>query len=314
MVRKTAAGSKGHLPRVEAFINIEAFSKCRSVKRIFGNNAVAVMAELQETPQIFIDQRMEDCFLSKLGHGEAAVFSSRAPEKTSENEDAAGLFPCGSDSCVLAVADGVGGGRDGAAASRLTLAAMKSAIDSAVNAGESLRTGILNGFEDANRSVLKLGGGAATTLAVAEIEKNRIRSYHVGDSFVLVVGQRGRVKLQTVSHSPTGYGLEAGLLDERDALFHEERHIISNFIGSPEMRIEIGSALALAARDTVLLASDGLSDNLRSKETIDLIRKGSLKSSADQIAHRCGNRMTNEQNGSPSKPDDLTFILFRLNR
>ncbi|MGI9590762.1 MAG: PP2C family protein-serine/threonine phosphatase, partial [Myxococcota bacterium] len=80
---------------------------------------------------------------------------------------------------------------------------------------------------------------------------------------ILLIGQRGRVKLQTVDHSPVGFAVEAGLLDADAALHHEDRHIISNFVGGADLRIEMGSGLHLAERDTLCLASDGLADNLR---------------------------------------------------
>ena len=47
---------------------------------------------------------------------------------------------------------------------------------------EQLRGAILNGIEAANRSIRELGCGAATTLALVEIQDRTIRPYHVGDS------------------------------------------------------------------------------------------------------------------------------------
>ena len=46
--------------------------------------------------------------------------------------------------------------------------------------------------------------------------------------------------------------VEAGWLDEEEALHHEDRHIVSNMIGAPNMRIEIGSVVRLAAHWGVL--------------------------------------------------------------
>jgi serine/threonine protein phosphatase PrpC len=162
-----------------------------------------------------------------------------------------------------------------------------------------LRTAILNGIEQANRAVSELGVGAATTLAIVEISGGVARSYHVGDSMILAVGQRGRVKLQTVSHSPVGYAVEAGMLDEAEALHHEDRHLVSNFIGSAEMRIEIGPPLNLAERDTLLLASDGLFDNLYNDEIIERTRKGPLEQVVRSLAGECRQRMTEPRQGVP---------------
>ena len=52
--------------------------------------------------------------------------------------------------------------------------------------------------------------------------------------------------------------------------------MLFNVIGSSDMRVEVGPALQLAARDTVLLASDGLFDNLYIDEIVDTIRRGPL--------------------------------------
>jgi serine/threonine protein phosphatase PrpC len=147
---------------------------------------------------------------------------------------------------------------------------------------------------------------------VAEIAGNTLRPYHVGDSAMLVVGQRGKVKLQTVSHSPVGYALESGLLEEKEALHHDERHLISNMVGSADMRIEVGSPIRLALRDTVLLATDGLLDNLTLQEIADGIRTGPLAASAQNLARTCLRRMREPEADHPSKPDDVTFLLFRL--
>ena len=82
---------------------------------------------------------------------------------------------------------------------------------------------------------------------------------------------RGRVKLQTISHSPVGYAVESGMLDDQEAMHHEERHVVSNIIGTPEMRIEIGPPIDLATYDTLLVATDGLADNLHIEEIIERI-------------------------------------------
>jgi serine/threonine protein phosphatase PrpC len=177
--------------------------------------------------------------------------------------------------------------------------------------GRGLRGAILNGFEDANQAVLGLGFGAATTLAAVEVQGSRVRPYHVGDSLILVVGQRRKVKLHSVPHSPVGYGVESGLIDEKEAMYHEERHIVSNVLGAQDMRIEIGPVLELAPRDTLLIASDGLWDNLHTEEIVEVVRKGPLLVAVDSLATKCDDRMRNGGDSTPSKPDDLTFILFR---
>jgi len=261
--------------------------------------------------RVFAGAAMERPECAPLASGEAAVFSAPRPGETGGNEDAAAWVELGPERAVLAVADGLGGQPAGDKAARLALESVMSAVAGADPEGPALRHAILDGFERANCQVDELGVGAATTLVVAEIQGRTLRTYHVGDSMILVVGQRGRRKLQTVSHSPVGYAVEAGVLHEEDALHHEELHLISNMVGSDDMRIEMSSTRKLAPRDTVLLASDGLLDNLWLGEIVERIRKGPLPQAAGALVDAARRRMEGRDEGEPSKPDDLTFIAFR---
>lgn len=260
---------------------------------------------------LFVDCDMQRGDVHPIGPGIAAVVSARSPDKASANEDCAALIPYGADSGILVVADGVGGMPAGEEASRLAVEALRAALKRARREDADLRDAVMNGIEDANRAVCALGVGAATTLAAVELQGCTVRPYHVGDSMILVMGQRGRIKLQTVSHSPVGYGIEAGLLDEHEAMHHEERHLVLNTIGSADMRIEVGSALRLAPRDTLLLATDGVFDNLRTEEIVALGRTGPVDGAVDRIAQACRERMTSAGAAHASKPDDLTMIAFR---
>lgn len=249
--------------------------------------------------------------------GTAAVFTTRSPQKQSANEDVAALLPVGPTSGVLAVADGLGGHAGGERASRLAIETIQRSLHQTLLASDPLassqwlRGAILNGIEAANAAVREIGGGAATTLALVEIQDRTIRPYHVGDSVILLTGQRGKLKLQTISHSPIGYAVEAGLMCEEVAIRHEARHMISNVIGSEEMRIEIGPQLEMARRDTLLLASDGLLDNLLPGEIVELVRSGPLQQAVAALVAEAQRRMADHGGAMPSKPDDLTVIAYR---
>ena len=261
--------------------------------------------------RLFFEQELlEGTFLEAAG-GVLAVYSMRCPEKETPNEDAVAIIPTGTGSGVLAVADGLGGAPAGRQASLLAIQCLARAVEEVVREDVATRIGIINGFESANEEVLALALGAATTLTVVEFDGQLVRYFHVGDSLSLLTGQRGKIKMQSMPHSPVGYAVEAGLLDETDAMHHEQRHVISNVIGSVDMHIEMGSAVELSPRDTLLLASDGLTDNLHMPEIVECIRKGSLESITEDLARRARERMEGVQDGEPSKPDDLTFVIFR---
>ena len=245
-----------------------------------------------------------------LGDGAVAVFSIGRDSDTT-NEDAAVVVEAADGWCLLAVADGMGALPAGREASKLALEQLARTVTESEVATDHRREAILDGFDAANRAVIELGIGAGTTLAAVEIRGRHIRSYHVGDSPVMVVGQRGKLKYITLAHSPVGYAVEAGMLDEDEALAHEDRHVISNMIGSPEMKIEMGPVLELAPLDTLLVASDGLFDNLRLEEIVQAIRKGPIDALVAATAENCRKRMANPDGDPPGKPDDLTIVVYR---
>lgn len=263
-------------------------------------------------PRFVLGEEVSDGELYTMANGVGGVSAQAAPGREGESQDAAGLIPLDKRSCVLVIADGVGGQRQGSKASRIAVEKINQAVKKVIEGKAELREAVLDGFEKANQAIMDLGVGAATTLSVVRIRDKTMRWYHVGDSLVLLVGQKGKEKFQTVAHSPVGYAVESGMLDEKEAMHHEERHVVSNVLGSPDMSIEIGSEIEMDPNDTLLLATDGLSDNLRTEEIVEIIRKGSLESVIQDLSSKGRARMLKPAEGKPSKPDDMTFILYRL--
>lgn len=264
-----------------------------------------------DASHFYFDCNMEDAVLLPFAHGTACVLSRRCPQRTSANEDAAAVVGLDETAGVLMVADGVGGLAQGEQAARGALEEVTAAISRAMPGESAVRTAILDGIEAANVRIQQQLARGATTLAIVELSSGHARPYHVGDSTILLVGGRGKLKLQTVSHSPVGYGVESGLLDEQEAMFHADRHLVSNFVGSPAMRIEIGPLLRFSVRDTLLIASDGLIDNLHTEEIVTHLRTGKLPEIARRLADHAQQRMAAAGADMPSKPDDVTLILYR---
>lgn len=264
---------------------------------------------------IWAQENMIKAEVLSVSGGTAAVYSARAPDKPTPSEDVVAVIPFGRDCCVLAVADGVGGLPAGEQASRLAVDMLSDRLAAAAGDSALLMLSILDGIDEVNRALLARGLGAATTLAVVEVQGAVVRSYHVGDSMILVAGQRGKIKLQTVAHSPVGYAVEAGLLDEMEALHHEHRHVVSNVVGIEAMRIEVGPSLRLARHDTLVIASDGLPDNFYIDEIVERVRSGPLDEAARRLIEDSRQRMESEGDGArPGHADDLSFILFRPRR
>lgn len=282
--------------------------------------------------QVFLELDHERPERLSPERGEAVLFSSKAYDKTTGNEDAALFCELPGAVTVLAVADGVGGLPAGAEAAATAIGAVRRAVERIVErsdrvadrgpdrpgdreadreAGSTLRSAIFDAFEDANARLLEQGVGAATTLVVVEVRGDTARAYHAGDSGALLVGQRGRVRFETIPHSPVGYGVAAGMLEPSETHHHDERHLLSNCVGSREMRVEIGAPVLMAARDTLLLATDGVLENIERRDLIDQIRIGSLLQAATDLQARLRLTMAGVDPKLPAHPDDATALLFR---
>jgi serine/threonine protein phosphatase PrpC len=260
--------------------------------------------------QVFVREQMQSVSISSFVSGEAAVFSIQAPTKNAgENEDACALIQLDAGSGLLVLADGVGGHRGGQDASALAIETMVKVSRLEIADCTNLREPVLNAIELCNKTLLSEGLGAATTLLVVEIQGSAVRPYYIGDSTILVTGQRGKLKFQSILQSPTGYALEAGFMEEEDVRTDENRHYVSNIVGTSDLHMTVGSWLTLAPKDTVLLCSDGLTDNIYINAIIDTIRIGSLPCAANKLQALCRGKM-HEGTGHA---DDLSFILFRMN-
>jgi len=261
------------------------------------------------TVRLFLGQDMDTPLTVPLADGLACVFTERRPGRETDNEDGAALIPGDADSAVIAVADGLGGLPSGELAAALALQKLADSV--AGQSGGAQREAVLSGIEAANAAVLANGQGGGTTIAVVSIDNDTVRAFNAGDSMIVVCGQRGRLKYQSVPHSPVGYAEASGMLSEGAAMFHAERHLVSNMVGMATMRVEVGPFVKLARYDTVVIGSDGLFDNLFVNEVIELVRTGPLEKAANRLLAVCRERMRRVDDDHPHKPDDLAFILFR---
>ena len=241
--------------------------------------------------------------------GRGAFFSRPRPGRSGPNEDAALVVALGPDTGVLAVADGAGGQAGGAFASRTAVEHLQRALVS--EGTTTTRERILSGIEAANDALLAQGSGAATTLVVLELGEGRVRPYVVGDSQVLLLGRAGTLRYLSAPHSPVGYAVRSGLIDESAAMQHLDRHLVSNVIGLEGMAVEVAAPLPLASGDTLLVASDGLFDNLSTEEIALQLGAGGPEEATAALAAASRDRMETPGGPAPSKPDDLTLLAFQ---
>ncbi|TWU41446.1 putative protein phosphatase 2C-type [Novipirellula aureliae] len=269
-----------------------------------------MLTTMPETQRDFFveSDMLESQSLATL-RGCVVAIARRCPGKEEPNDDSAVVIRAASGAIVMAVADGVGGCPLGYKASAIAVECIAEAV-LAADWNVDLRAPILDAIEKANEDILDLGVGAATTLSVVEIVDSKARAYTVGDSMTMIVGQRGMLKWRSTSHSPVGYAVESGLLDEESAMIHDERHVVSNLVGSSTMHIGVGPAQTLRPRDRVLIASDGLFDNLHISEVVSKIKNGDPRKQMEALIGFADDRMNGRTDELPGKPDDLTVLLY----
>ena len=244
---------------------------------------------------------------------DVAFISRRDPDKD-VSEDALFVVPLGDDSVCVGVIDGMGGTAAGGKAARVTAEVVAREL-AARSPETTLRAALVEGFERAHATVVETCGGGGATAVAAIVTVDTVQTIHSGDAEALLFGQRGRLKHRTPAHSPVGYALQAGVLTEWEALIHPERHFVSSAVGVEGMVIQVGPKLALSPRDTLLLCSDGLTDNVLEDEAVECLRSGPLLASLQTIADLATGRMHKPFpipiGDAIGKRDDMTILVVR---
>jgi PPM family protein phosphatase len=260
------------------------------------------------TKEIYTDTDMSQPVSLEDKWSKTVAFTKKC-EGSKSNQDALGFAKFDDGGTILCLADGAGGHKGGAAASKIVVNQILNR-KYAMQFSSQNRIEIIEGFEESNNRLLEDVPGAASTLVVAEIDENRARFYFAGDSIALVVGGRGKLKYRTYGHNPVDLGIQAGLLDEDFYDENEMRHYVTNIIGSKQMHIEASVNISLDPRDTILICSDGLYDNMKIEEICKIIGENDLEEAANLLISLAKKRM-NSQKSEYSKFDDLSFFLYK---
>ena len=232
------------------------------------------------------------------------IYSNKAPDSIC-NEDSCLLANIDQNTIVVAVADGLGGHKNGNLASATAINSLNKKLKNRPQE-LSVRESILAAIDDAHINIKKKVAGGGSTLCVAEIKPKSVRFYNVGDSQALIYSAQGHLKYNTLLDSPVGLALEAGLMKTEVAMAHESRHIIFNALGCDDLRIEVTSEIKRRKTDRILLATDGLLDNA----TIEQVYNEFFKNKDPQhYLDSLHEKMKN--NTHKSKSDDLTVIYIK---
>lgn len=205
---------------------------------------------------------LEDALTKGKPEIEVAVLSERGLRD--ENQDWMSWTENSWGECCI-VADGMGGYRGGATASRMTVEGLERHLAEAPaewtfaqalqQAIQKTNEEVYRGAHGGNPDIANMG----STVVIALLARGQLQVAHIGDSRAYLF-RRGRLNLLTKDHTSVQRMVDAGLITAEDAREHPEAHVLSRAVGTqPEVEIEIKDPTPLRPGDGILLCSDGLS-------------------------------------------------------
>ena len=219
------------------------------------------------------------------------------------NEDSCGEFENGSGYRLLVVADGMGGHRGGATASRVAIETIGEIFQNSKSDPEAM---LVEALHTANERVHRMAvetpelrgmGTTAVTLLLGPDGTGWVA--HVGDSRAYRM-RGGLMQPLTADHSVVAEMQRRGLITAEEAAVHPRRNEILRSVGvQPNVEPDV-TRLTLESGDRFLLCSDGLSGMMDDPEIGEV-----LDSQPPELAARSLVDTANMRGG----PDNITVQI-----
>ena len=223
------------------------------------------------------------------------------------NEDSCETWRFDDGAHLLVVADGMGGHKGGATASRTAIEAIGETFGSGVSGRASDTLG--QAVVAANERVWGLAQedpeleGMGTTVVAFHLDaKRRGTVAHVGDSRAYRY-RNGRLEPLTTDHSVVAEMQRRGLLSADEAAVHPRRNEILRSVGVlPDVEVEVADVEVLGG-DRYVLCSDGLSGVVKDDEIATIVQTNSPNEAVDALI-----ALANERGG----PDNITVQILAI--
>src|SRR6266542_1316723 len=252
--------------------------------------------------------------LSRRRLGVQAVLKTDVGKVRSENQDF-GTLPTPQEEAasqpggrLLIVADGMGGHRGGATASRLATDTVKTQYlgsetdDPAAALQDALARANARVFAESQTNPELRGMGTTTSALV--VRGTQAWFAHVGDSRIYLI--RGEsIQQLTDDHSLVAAMVREGLVTSAEAETHPRRNVLQRSVGvGEEVEIDVRGPLEVQENDTFILCSDGLHGLVKQEEMLR-VAKVPLQQAANEFV-----RLALERGA----PDNVTVIVARVVR
>jgi len=234
---------------------------------------------------------------------------SHKGQRRERNEDSLGIFKT-SFGDVFLIADGMGGHKGGALASKTVRDEITKHLrgcDSAMRLNDALQFSAT----ETNHTVLKLSrsatadlAGLGSTLVLAVVQGDHLTVGHAGDSRAYLLHD-GQLQRLTRDHSAVEGLLHAGVLTEEEARVHPAANRITRAFGQEdELALDISDPISVASGDQLILCSDGLSGTVPEASIAETLAQGLLaKDTCEALIAKAN------ANGGP---DNITVIVVKF--
>lgn len=205
------------------------------------------------------------------------------------NEDAilVSNIPIGALPNIYIVADGMGGHRNGAIASKLAIDAIYAYIeahkDVYISQDEDLMILLRRAISHANYIIHQKGEenpdykGMGTTLTLCTLWGENAYIAHVGDSRVYVIDSKD-IRQITTDHSVVQEMVEKGYISKQEMQDHPQRHMITRAVGTYEsVKVDVVTH-KIEKGEILLMCSDGLTTMLTDEELFRIVNIQGLTS------------------------------------
>lgn len=210
---------------------------------------------------------------------------------------------------ILAVADGLGGHNAGEIASSTLVKEMKEKFENTniIDKDPIQEQEVIELIKEINAKIYEMGSNdvnlskMGTTLCLSIIDNQRVHIFHVGDSRAYIVNETEILQL-TRDHSLVEQLISQGEISREEAQTYPNKNVITRAIGTDE-GIEVDCyQCELKSGDTILLCTDGLTNEVGAEEIKDIINGHNCAEAAEILVQKA-----NEYGGH----DNITVIVYK---
>lgn len=207
---------------------------------------------------------------------------------------------------LFLVADGMGGHKGGATASRMAANIVKS--EYLTRGGDDVEAALRGALQRANEAIFSDSQsnpelrGMGTTCSVLVIRGQHAYIAHVGDSRIYFI-RDGQIRQLTDDHSLVATMVREGLLTSREAEVHPRRNVLQRSMGvGPVLEADLPAPMKIRPGDVFVSCSDGLHGLVKPEEILQIASQP-VEKAVDELVSRALAR---------GAPDNVTVIVARV--